>query len=263
MATQQSGSLFNICQPGPENMTDIPPPGPIGWFDRLHAWMDGRPVRRTMVVIAAFLVGWTLLFGGWIAVAMLRGSTERNAGAVALLYVIMPFLAVILLFLLHRMTYRRFWDDDRKNASGDRQTAMASPPGGKLFPPAPRIDWPLHLRLRHGLFYLLAIAGLLFSFMPYENQIAISRFMVEISSGSATRRQLTGLLFGYLPMILFALLALALIHRQQRRRDADLLDARERLLLRAEMNWLFSFGVALGSVILFSQVFGNMIITRL
>lgn len=29
------------------------------------------------------------------------------------------------------------------------------------------------------------------------------------------------------------------------------------------MNWLFSFGVALCSVILFSQVFGNMIITRL
>lgn len=263
MATQQPGSLFNICQPGLENMTDIPPPGPTGWFDRLHAWMDRRPVRRTMVVITAFLVGWTLLFGGWIAVAMLRGSTQRNAGAVALLYIVMPFLAVLLLFVLHRMTYRRFWDDDRKNARGDRQTAMAAPPGGKLFPPAPRIDWPLNLRLRHGLFYLLAIAGLLFGFMPYEHQVAISHFMVEISSGSATRRQLTGLLFGYLPMILFALLALALIHRQQRRRDAGLLDARELLLLRAEMNWLFSFGVALGSVILFSQVFGNMIITRL
>lgn len=244
-------------------MTDIPPPGPIGWFDRLHAWMDGRPVRRTIVVITAFLAGWSLLFSGWIAVAMLRGSTERNAGAVALLYIVMPFLAVLLLFVLHRMAYRRFWDDDRKNARGDWQTAMAPSPDGKLFPPAPLIDWPLNLRLRHGLFYLLAIAGLLFSFMPYEHQIAISHFMAEIGSGSATRRQLTGLLFGYLPMILFALLALALVHRKQRRRDAGLLDARERLLLRAEMNWLFSFGAALGSVILFSQVFGNMIITRL
>lgn len=100
---------------------------------------------------------------------------------------------------------------------------------------------------------------MLFSFMPYRHQVAMAHFMVEISSGSATRRQLTGLLFGYLPMILFALLALALTHRQQRRRDADLLDAREQILLRAEMNWLFSFGVALASVILFSQVFGDRI----
>lgn len=244
-------------------MTDVPPPGPMGWFDRLHGWMDGRSVRRTMIIVAVFVVGWALLFGGWIAVAMLRGSNESNAGAVALLYVVIPFLAVVLLFVIHRMSYRQFWHHDREYARGGWPNDKISAPRGKPFPPAPRIDWPLTLQLRHGLFYLLAIAGLLFGFMPYEHQIAIAHFMGEIGSGSATRRQLTGLLFGYLPMILFALLAVALVHRQQRRRDAGLLDVSERLLLRAEINWLFSFGVALGCTILFSQIFGNLIITRL
>lgn len=244
-------------------MTDLPPPGPPSGFDRLHAWMNGRPVRRMIVVIVAFLVGWPLLFGGWIAVAMLRGSTESNASAVAFLYVIMPFLAVVLFLAIQRMSYRRFWYNDRERARGASPTDGFEAPGGGPFPPAPQIDWPLTLRLRHGLFYLLAMAGLIWSFLPYEHHVAIAHLMADTGHGSATRRQLTGLVFGYVPMMLFALLAIALTRRQYRRRDAGLLDERERSLLRAETNWLFSFGVALASVILFSQLFGNIIITRL
>lgn len=242
-------------------MTEIPPPGPIGALDRLHRWMNGHRMRRAVVVVAFFIVGWASLFGGWIAVAMLRGSTERNAGAAALLYVIIPFLSVVMLFVLQRMAYRRFWDDDRNRSLGKSTKDWALETN--TAPPAPLVDWPVTLRIRHTIFYALAISGLLFSFMPYQHQLAVLKFMVNISSGSATLRQLPGLLFGYLPMFFFALCAIMLTHRQQRRRDAGLLSIRERLLLRAEINWLMSFGVALASVILLSQLFGSMIVSRL
>ena len=87
--------------------------------------------------------------------------------------------------------------------------------------------------------------------------------MVDIGHGSATRRQLTGLVSGYIPMMLFSLLAIALSRRQYRRREAGLLDERERSLLQAETNRLFSFGVGLVSVMLFGQLLGNIIVTRL
>lgn len=242
-------------------MTEIPPPGPTGVLDRLHRWMNGHTARRVVVVIVLFVVGWTSLFGGWIAIALLRGSTERNAGAVALLYVIMPFLSVVMLFVLHQKAYRRLWNDDRNRSRSDSSNDW----GFEIntAPPAPAIDWPLTLQVRHRIFYLLAIGGLLFSFVPYQHQAAILQFMINISSGSATLRQLPGLLFGYLPMIFFTLCTLLLTHRQQRRREGGLLNYRERLLLRAETNWLMSFGIALATVILLSQVFGSMIISRL
>lgn len=108
--------------------------------------MDGRPIRRIKFVVAAFLIEWSLLFGGWIAVAMLRASTESKAGGVALLYVIMLFLAVVLLSAIQRMSYRRFWHNDHECARGDSPTDGFQASSGEPFPPAPQIDWPLTLR---------------------------------------------------------------------------------------------------------------------
>ncbi|ASV88306.1 putative membrane protein (plasmid) [Ochrobactrum quorumnocens] len=242
-------------------MTEISPSGPMGALGRLHRWINGHKARRAAVVIGFFSVVWVLLFGGWIAIALLRGSTERNAGAVALLYVIMPFLSVVMLLLFHRMAYRRFWDDDRKRARNKSTKEWALETDSA--PPAPAFDWPLTLQARHGIIYVLAITGLLFSFTPYQHQAAIVQFMVNISFGSATLRQLSGLLFGYLPLFFFAVCTMGITHRQQRRNDAGLLSNRERLLLRAEMNWLMSFGIALASVMLLNQTFGHMIISHL
>ncbi|WP_295378295.1 hypothetical protein [uncultured Pseudacidovorax sp.] len=238
--------------------------GPPRFIDRLWAWMEGRPLRRAAVAVVAFLVAFSGLFASWIGVALWRGSTDRNAGAVALLYVLVPFIAVVMLFMIQRMMYRLLWNQERAMARGEwRPGDRVPPPGPRSTPPAPSVSWPWTLRARHALLYVLTLAGLLYGFMPYEHQVELVRLVWRLGSGTATRRQLPVLLFGYLPLVVFGLLAVALTHRQRRRRDAGRLDARARLVLRAEMNWLWAFATAATMTILMLQFFGQLIVATL
>lgn len=238
--------------------------GPPRFIDRLWAWMEGRPLRRAMVGAVIFVVFFSGLFASWIGVALWRGSTDRNAGAVALLYVLVPFIAVVMLFLIQRMMYRLLWNQERAMARGEwRPGDRVPPPGPRSTPPAPPVSWPWTLRARHALLYVLTLAGLLYGFMPYEHQVELVRLVWRLGSGTATRRQLPMLLFGYLPLVVFGLLAVALTHRQRRRRDAGRFDARARLVLRAEMNWLWAFATAATMTILMLQFFGQLIVAKL
>lgn len=243
---------------------DVSRTGAAQPIDRLWAWMEGRPLRRAVVAVSAFLVGFTFLFASWIGVAMWRRSTEPNAAAVALLYVIVPFLAVVVLFVMQRMSYRLFWNLEQATRRGEWLPGDPVPaPGPRGTPPAPRVPWPWTVRVRHALLYASAIGGVLYGFMPYEHQVDLARLVWELGSGTATRRQLPVLLFGYLPLLAFGLLAVALTHRSRRRRDAGLLDAREQLILRGEVHWLSSFALALTMTILMAQFFGHLIIAKL
>lgn len=238
--------------------------GPPQRIDRLWAWMEGRPLRRAVVGAVIFVVFFSGLFASWIGVALWRGSTDRNAGAVALLYVLVPFIAVVMLFLIQRMMYRLLWNQERAMARGEwRPGDRVPPPGPRSTPPAPPVSWPWTLRARHALLYVLTLAGLLYGFMPYEHQVELVRLVWRLGSGTATRRQLPMLLFGYLPLVVFGLLAVALTHRQRRRRDAGRFDARARLVLRAEMNWLWAFATAATMTILMLQFFGQLIVAKL
>ncbi|WP_295534581.1 hypothetical protein [uncultured Pseudacidovorax sp.] len=238
--------------------------GPPQRIDRLWAWMEGRPFRRVAVAVAAFLVLFSALFASWIGVALLRRSTDRNAAAVALLYVLVPFIAVVLLFVIQRMAYRLLWNQARALARGEWRPADPVPsPGPRTTPPAPPVPWPWSLRARHALLYVLTIAGLLYGFMPYEHQVELLRAIWRLGSGTATRRQLPVLLFGYLPLAVFGLLAVVLTHRQRGRREAGLLDARERLVLQAEINWLCAFAMAATMAILLLQFVGQLIVAKL
>ena len=71
------------------------------------------------------------------------------------------------------------------------------------------------------------------------------------------------LLFGYLPLGILALIAMLLTSRQMRRRDAGLLDARETLLLKAEVSWLFSFAAAFMVTAFLCRWGGSMIVAYL
>ena len=226
-------------------VTDFPPPGPMRRLDRFGAWMRARKWRKWLVLSVIWLVGVITLFAAWIGVAILRGSTERNAGGAALNLVIVLFLAIVGLIAMHRAMYRSFWHIDRKRAAarlrpGDPVTPFALEPT----PPPPRIDWPWTLRVRHMLIYLVGIVTLVYAFAPYDNQLAIIHFVTAHSAGPSSAGSLSALLLGYLPIVVLAGLAMLLTQRQMRRGNAGLLDAREKLLLEAEVTWLFSFGAA-------------------
>jgi cytochrome bd-type quinol oxidase subunit 2 len=89
--------------------------------------------------------------------------------------------------------------------------------------------------LRHVLIYFVGILTLLYAFVPYDNQLAVARFITVYSAGLSSSGTMSMLLFGYLPMAVVVLLAISLTWRQLRRRDAGLLDARGKLILEAEM----------------------------
>lgn len=82
------------------------------------AWLRGPRWRRWLMIVGLFLVGWTVLFGGWIGIALLRGSTERNAGAVAFNIVLVVFMASVMFLLLQRGIYRWFWHIERRRGHG-------------------------------------------------------------------------------------------------------------------------------------------------
>ncbi len=241
--------------------TDFPPPGPIGRLDRFGIWMRAGKWRQWLVLITSCLLGVTTLLATWIGVAILRGSTDRNAGDVALNFVIVFFLATVGLTAMHWSMYRRFWDVDRKRAAGklragDPVPLVASEPTA----PPPRIDWPWTLRLRHMITYLVSIVTLLYGFAPYDNQLAIIQFVSTHSAGPSSVGSLGMLLFGYLPIVVLAVLAMLLTQRQMRQRDAGLLDARGMLLLEAEVTWLFSFGAAFTVTSFLCRWGGSMIV---
>lgn len=243
---------------------DFPPPGPAGPLDRLGVWMRARKWRQWLVLTAVWFLAFVVLFPAWIAVAILRGSTERDAGAVALNLVLTVFIAVVGLIVVHRATYRWFWHIDRKRAAGLLRPGASEPDyGSELTAPPPRIDWPWSLRLRHALIYIVATATLLYAFAPYENQLAIARFLNAYSAGRTSAGSLALLTFGYLPMAGLSALAVLLTYRQMRRRDTGLLDARQTLLLEAETTWLFSFAAAMVMAALFCRVAGGMIVAYL
>jgi hypothetical protein len=244
--------------------TRFPPPGPTGRLDRVGTWMRARKWRQWLVLSLIWLVGVITLFAAWISVAILRGSTERDAGAVALNLVIVFFLAIVGLIAMHRGLYRWFWHVDRKRAAGKLLPGDPGPPfGSEATAPPPRIDWPWTLRLRHAVIYVAGMLTLLYAFAPYDNQLAIVHFVIAHSAGPSSAGSLNTLLFGYLPMGVLAILAMLLTWRQTRRRDAGLLDTRGKLLLEAEVSWLFSFGAAFTVTAFLCRWGGSMIVAYL
>jgi hypothetical protein len=243
---------------------EFPQPKPVGRLDRVGTWMRARKWRQWLVLSMVWLVGVITVFAAWIGVAILRGSTDRDAGAVALNLVLVVFLAIVGLVAVHGGAYRWFWHVGRKRADGALRAGDPDPPyGSEPTEPPPRIDWPGPLRLRHALIYLVAIVTLLYAFAPYDNQLAIMRFVTAHSAGRSSGGSLSMLLFGYLPLGTLSLLAMLLTWRQMQRRDAGLLDARETLLLEAEVSWLFSFAAAFMVTAFLCRWGGSMIVAYL
>ena len=231
--------------------------------DRLRIWQRGPKWRRWLVIAGMFLGGWTLLFGGWIGVALLRGATDRDAGAVAFNIVLVIFMATCMFLVLHRALYRQFWHQDRKRAADGMNPVDTAFPSkaGRTLPPVVR--WPWGLRLRHGVLRFIGMATLLHVFLPFGNQVAISGFLARHSAGWASAGSLATLLFAWVPLVLLSLLSMLLLSRQMRRRDAGLLDEEGKQLLQAETNWLFSFAAAFAMTVLLCRVFGAMVIRYL
>lgn len=237
-----------------------PPPGPEGRLDRLSAWMRVSQWRQWLVLYPLVMLITVVLQILWIAVAFALHSTDRDAGAVALNYVLVGVIVTAGLLVIHPSMYRWQWHIERKRRAGELPPDGATPAyGSEIAAPAPRIDWPWPYRLRHGLARLLTVAALLFFFMPYRNQTAIARFLSTHSAGRASAGSLAGLIFFYLPFCVMAVLIGALTWRQAKRRDAGLLSERESLLLEAETTWLFSFGAAVIIVIFLCHFAGGMI----
>lgn len=247
-------------------MTDesFPPPGPVDGLGRLRVWMRARQWRQWLIVSLLLLVGWSALFGAWIGIALLRASTDRDAGAIAMNIVLVLFMGAVLFPTMHRATYRWFWHLDRKRAAGSPYAEVtAFRFGEEPTVPPPLVRWPWTLRLRHGAMLLLGVAALLYAFLPFANQIAIGRFLVGHSAGRVSAGSLGTLLFGYLPMLALAFVSMLLLSRQFRRRDAGLLTDEQKLLLAAEMNWLFAYATAFGATMLLCRIFGAMIVQYL
>lgn len=228
---------------------------------QMPAWLRGPRWRRWLLIVMLFLVGWSALFGGWIGIALLRDSTDRNAGAVAFNIVLVVFMATVMFLILQRGLYRWFWHIERRRGHGWFE------PGGKAMQfgatrtdTPPVIAWPWQLRLRHLGFLLLGMATLLFIFLPFENQLAIGGFLARHSAGRASAGSLSMLIFAWLPLLLLGGLSMLLLSRQMRHRDAGQLTAEGKLLLAAEVNWLFSFATAFAMTMLLCRLFGAMVV---
>lgn len=244
--------------------SSISPPGPARRTDRPAPSKGARNWRQWLVLGGIGLASWIILFAAWIGVAFLRGSTDRDAGAVALNLVLTCFIATIGLIAMHRGLYRRFLHGDRRRAAGAVSPAESGPAvGSEPTGPSPRIDWPWTLRLRHAVLYLVGILTLLYAFAPYQNQLAILRFVTAHSAGRSSAGSLSALLFGYLPLVALVMLAMLLTWRQMRRRDAGLLGPDETLLLEAETSWLFSFAAAFATAVFLCRWAGSMIVAYL
>lgn len=230
-------------------------------MDRLNRWMQSSGMRRWLILTALWFIILIVIFSAWIGVALLRGSTDRDAGAAALNLVLVVFLAIVCLIAFQRAMYRWFWHLDRRRFAGPQHESGFDPPfGSEPTQPAPRIDWPWTLRVRHLFVHLVGITTLIYSFAPYDNQRAIARFVMSSSAGRASAGSLTMLVFGYLPMTALAVAAMLLTYRQLRRRDAGLLDAAETMVFEAEVSWLFSFAAAFAVTAVLCRWVGGMIL---
>ena len=69
----------------------------------------GLNKRRVLMGVGIWFACMLILFPAWIGTAWLLGSTERNAGGVALNVVLTIFIAVVGLPLFQRAMYRWFW----------------------------------------------------------------------------------------------------------------------------------------------------------
>ncbi len=227
--------------------TPRPRSAPASRIDRLVMWMRASTWRQLLVLYTVSMIMTAALLAAWIAVAYLRRSIERDAGAVALNLVLTGFVSTIGLFVMHRGIFRRFRRADR---SGSKDVL-------------PRIELPWMLRLRHAVIYIVGIVTLLSAFVPCGHQLAINGFLVRYSAGRSSAGSLAALVFGYTPIVILSLLAMALTHRQMRRRDAGLLDARAGVLLEAEINWLFAFAAAFVAALFLCRFGGSMIVAYL
>lgn len=216
--------------------------------------------RQWLLLYPLMMLLTAVLMMLWIAIAYALGSTDRDAGAVALNYALVGVIATVGLLIIHPAMYRWHWHIERKRRAAELPPGTPIPAyGSESTAPPPRIDWPWSYRLRHWLARLFGIAALLFFFMPYRNQTAIAGFLAAHSGGRASAGSLAGLIFFYLPLCLIMGLIMALICRRMKRRDAGLLSARESLLLDAELTWLVSFGAALMIASLLCHFAGSMI----
>lgn len=231
-----------------ENQPDIS----ASRYDRFVAWMRVSKWRQWLVLYPLIMVVTFLLLLVWIGVAYFRDSTERNAGAVAFNIVISGFIATIGLIIMHRGLFYRF-----------RKSSQPGPGGSSPQGPLQRIDWPWALRLRHLAIYVIGMATLICTFVPYGNQLAIGRFITRYSAGRSSAGSLSAIVLGYLPMVVLSLLALALVHRQMKRQDAGLLDERGKAVLTAEIDWLFSFGAAFCAAVFLCHFGGNLAVALL
>lgn len=219
----------------------------------------GIDKRRVLMGVGIWVACMLILFPAWIGTAWLLGSTERNAGGVALNVVLTIFIAVVGLPLFHRAMYRWFWHIDRKRLSGMSMATPLPEYGTEPTAPAPRIDWPWRLRVRHVLVHMLGIATLIYLFLPYANQLFFARVVSQYSSGRASAGSLNSLIFFYLPFAAVMGITVLLTWRQVRRRDAGLLNDHEKKVLEAETTWLFSWGAAFIMALLFCRFSGSMI----
>jgi hypothetical protein len=229
-------------------------------FDRLFAWMRASKWRQWLVLYPLVMILTLIVILLWIAVAYMLGSTERNAGAVALNYVLIGFIATVGLFVMHPALYRWYWHLDRRQGANGSSASTLPAYGSEPTEPAPNIDWPWSYRLRHGLVRLFGTVALLVFFMPYGNQRAIAQFISAYSGGRASAGSLAALMIFYLPFGLIMALIMLLTWRQMKRHDAGQLSERESLLLNAELIWLFSFGATLLTAIFLCHFAGTMII---
>ena len=233
-------------------------------MQKLEQWMQGGKWRRAAFGVGLWVACMLVIFPAWIGTAMLLGSTERNAGGVALNIVLTCFIAVAGLPVMHRAMYRWFTHIEKKQQSGVEFTeAHATAYGSEPTAPVPHIDWPWPLRLRHALTYLLGILTLTYVFLPYQNQLGLARFINMYSAGHASARGLNSIVFFYLPMASMMTLAALMTWRQLRRRDAGLLNEQEKKLLTAEINWLFSFGAAYVMAVVLCRFAGGLIVNLL
>jgi hypothetical protein len=228
-----------------------------------------RGLRPWQQVVAISLISMPLtavLLLGWIglSIALSRLPGEPVSADAALNLMLVVLIAVVGLPLMQAGQYRWLWHTDRKRQTGQMQ-AMDPPPryGSEPSAPPPVIAWPRPLRLRHAAMHVVGATVLIATFARYGNQHAIGHLLDRFSAGPASRGSLASLLFDYVPLAAFAALAILLTHRQMKKRDAGRLDARQSLLLDAELNWLFAFAAAFTIAGLLCRFAGSMIIAYL
>lgn len=232
-------------------------------MERLRAWMAQKTWRRFIVVGLFLIIGFATLFGGWIGVALLRGSTEKTAGAVAFNIVLVFFMSAVFYPLIHRTTYRWYWQLDRNRTKESLKTNVnySGWLNAELAEPPPAIRWTWALSIRHLVLHTVAVGTLFYIFLPFDNQLAIGSYLFHHSAGRASAGKLSLLLFGFVPLTILLALSMFLLRRQMKNRDAGLLDDDQKLLLAAELNWLFSYATSVATTMWLCRLLGG-IVTR-